>query len=55
MQYCSSKRKHKYPGIWHTLEIAQVRETERSREANAESYSAARSMVSPRQSAQLGW
>lgn len=23
--YCNSKRKHKYPGIWHTLKNGQVR------------------------------
>lgn len=32
--YRNSKRKHKYPGIWHTLENGQVRQTKHSREAN---------------------
>lgn len=50
--YCNSKRKHKYPGIWHTLENGQVRETEHSREADMEVTLFC--MESPHQSAQLG-
>lgn len=51
--YCNSKRKHKYPGIWHTLENGQVRETEHSREADME-VTFFFCIASPHQPAQLG-
>lgn len=49
------QQQQQHPGTWHTLENGQARETKRSGEANVEVTFHCMGLVSPHQSAQLGW